>query len=190
MSDALLFSMLAIPAITYTTGIFADLPGMDHANVRLLGYLEALNFTQLFTGSAKKLIGRERPDGEDYQSFFSGHSSTTFMAASYFSWDMSAWLRNRLPADAGVATKLLVGSIPFAALYTAAGLTAYYRIAAEKHWFSDVMTGSLVGIGCGNFFYLLHFRPDGKVKKRSDTTAAVYPVITPEITGVAVTWRF
>jgi len=189
-SDILLITSLGVPAITYTAGIFSDKLNIDNAEVRLLAYLEALNFSQLFTNSAKKLLGRDRPDGEDTESFFSGHTSTAFMAASFFSWDTSVWLRKRVKDDAWIGLRAGARALPFAALYTAAGFTGYYRIAAEKHWFSDVMTGALVGAGCGNFFYLYHFRADGSVKKRSEKSAVIYPIIGPEVAGIAVNWRF
>ena len=82
-------------------------------------------------GYAKTKIGRTRPNGEDTLSFFSGHSSVSALGAA-----MICGMHN----DSCVPAVLL------------AGTTAYLRIAAKKHWFSDVVVG--LGVGYLNGRYI------------------------------------
>lgn len=70
-----------------------------------------------------------RPDGSDNHSFPSGHTATAFMTATMLSKEygyLSPWVS--------------VGS------YAVATTTGLMRIANNKHWLSDVMVGSGVGI--------------------------------------------
>lgn len=70
-----------------------------------------------------------RPDGKDNRSFPSGHTATAFMAATMFSKEYgyrSPWYS--------------VGA------YGIATATGLMRIATNKHWLSDVMTGAGIGI--------------------------------------------
>jgi hypothetical protein len=71
------------------------------------------------TVTTKKLVHRLRPDASDDESFFSGHAALSFGA--------SEW-------------KIEMG-VPFAAG------AAYGRMAANKHYLSDVFVGAAAGIG-------------------------------------------
>jgi membrane-associated phospholipid phosphatase len=89
----------------------------------------------------KLLTGRLRPDGSDNQSFPSRHAAMGFFAA-YF-----------LPADKKY--KIL--------LYTWAILIGISRLALNLHWFTDVIAGTVIGIG---FAYLVEKIPLENVLKR------------------------
>ena len=71
------------------------------------------------TVTTKRLVHRLRPDASDDESFFSGHTALSFGA--------SGW-------------KVEMG-VPFA------GGAAYGRMAANKHYLSDVLVGAAAGIG-------------------------------------------
>ncbi len=71
------------------------------------------------TVTTKRLVHRLRPDASDDESFFSGHTALSFGA--------SGW-------------KVEMG-VPFGAG------AAYGRMAANKHYLSDVLVGAAVGIG-------------------------------------------
>lgn len=77
------------------------------------------------TYALKYSVDKQRPDGGD-QSFPSGHSSTTFMAASFiqlrYGW---AW---GTPA------------------YLAAAYTGWSRVESKRHWPEDVYAGAAIGI--------------------------------------------
>jgi len=46
-------------------------------------FKKSLIYTYVLTEYVKSVVKRTRPDGEDNRSFFSGHTSTTFAAATY-----------------------------------------------------------------------------------------------------------
>lgn len=78
---------------------------------------------------SKSTTNVTRPDGSNNHSFPSGHTATAFMMATMLSKEygyLSPWVS--------------VGS------YAVATTTGLMRIANNKHWLSDVMVGSGVGI--------------------------------------------
>lgn len=95
--------------------------------------------------AAKFIAGRQRPyahfvgprDNDDNMSFFSGHSTTSFALASAVGTE--AWLRGERSWAIGLWS---VGGV-------LAASTAYLRIAADRHYASDVTVGALVGVACG-----------------------------------------
>lgn len=81
------------------------------------------------TQGIKSTSNVTRPDGSDNKSFPSGHTATAFMCATMLSKEyghISPWVS--------------VGA------YTFASATGLMRIANNKHWMSDVLTGAGVGI--------------------------------------------
>ena len=80
----------------------------------------------------------ERPDGVDTHSFPSGHSATAFMMAGLLTREygqLSPWV--------GVGA------------YSLASVTGAMRIANNKHWLSDVLTGAGLGILSAEAGYLI-----------------------------------
>ncbi len=80
----------------------------------------------------------ERPDGVDTHSFPSGHSATAFMMAGLLTreyGELSPWV--------GVGA------------YSLASVTGAMRIANNKHWLSDVLTGAGLGILSAEAGYLI-----------------------------------
>jgi membrane-associated phospholipid phosphatase len=77
----------------------------------------------------KKSVGRLRPDGSEYVSFYSGHTSEAFLSAGAICLSEN---------DATCIGSLLL-----------AGTVGYLRIAADKHWASDVIVGAGIGYACG-----------------------------------------
>lgn len=66
----------------------------------------------------KRLVGRERPDGSDAQSFYSGHTAWAFVSSGW-NW--------RIGIPIGIST-------------------GYLRTAANKHYWSDVAAGAGAGL--------------------------------------------
>lgn len=87
---------------------------------------KALTFT------LKGLIDKERPDGEGFDSFPSGHTSTTFQSA--------AFIQKRYGWKYGWAA------------YALAGFTGFTRINADRHDIYDVLAGAAIGIGSSYIF--------------------------------------
>jgi len=112
-----------------------------------LPVLETIAVTQLLTNLAKVTIARQRPyrhfestptepSREDNQSFISGHSSFGFAlttGAAYMCHIRHYWTEPYVWA-AGITLSLS---------------TEYFRMAADKHYLSDVLVGGLVGVGAG-----------------------------------------
>ncbi|MCB2088858.1 MAG: phosphatase PAP2 family protein [Sphingomonadaceae bacterium] len=77
----------------------------------------------------KEVIRERRPDGSDYKSFPSGHTTVSFAAA--------ATLHNRYGWKAGVPA------------YLAAGFVGVARVKADKHHWHDVLVGAALGEATG-----------------------------------------
>lgn len=95
----------------------------------------------------KQTTNVERPDGSNKHSFPSGHTATAFMTATMFTKEYghkSLWV--------GVGA------------YSVATATGLMRMANNKHWLSDVLTGAGIGIlstEVGYYFADLIFREKG-----------------------------
>ena len=109
--------------------------------------VEALTFAQLAVQAIKFTTARQRPfvhvaapgratDTDDNMSFISGHAALAFSVAT--AAGMVAHRR-------GYQLEPVIWAVGF----TLAGSTAYLRIAADKHYFTDVLAGSLVGSAFG-----------------------------------------
>lgn len=97
----------------------------------------------------KDVPTHERLKGEASGSFYSGHTNAAFLAAVYLSYTYPL----RHPEFRGQAW-LWSGSLATAA--TVAGL----RVAAGKHFPSDVLVGAAAGAFFGWLFPFLHLRSD------------------------------
>jgi len=86
----------------------------------------------LCTYGLKFITGRIRPDGANRRSFPSGHTSSSFLAATI--------------ADDLYGSKIGVPA------YLLAGLTGLSRIHDNKHYLSDVIFGASLGIALGKGF--------------------------------------
>jgi membrane-associated phospholipid phosphatase len=116
---------------------------VDH----LLPVIETVAVSQIGVQIVKFAVGRQRPyahfapagsptSNEDNLSFFSGHSALTFA----------------LVTSAGVvAHKYELSTEPYIWAIGAplAVTTAYLRLAADRHYITDVLTGSAVGVVAG-----------------------------------------
>jgi len=87
----------------------------------------------------KNSVHEQRPDGSNYQSFPSGHTAQAFMAATFLS------------EEYGYRYKWL----PYAAYAVASG-TGLLRMANNKHYICDVLTGAAIGILCVKIAYWTH----------------------------------
>ncbi|KAA3609963.1 MAG: phosphatase PAP2 family protein [Calditrichaeota bacterium] len=115
----------------------------DHNYGRhLLLNIQALAATAFLTNISKYAFARQRPYSyfksiqaeadDDFLSFFSGHTSFSFAIAT----SMSYILEKENPHNSA----LIWGSA-----ITLASLTGYLRIASDRHYMSDVLTGAIIG---------------------------------------------
>jgi len=97
------------------------------------------SFLYLSTEVVKRSTHRLRPNGADYLSFPSGHTSTAFMGAEFLAQEYSeksVWY--------GVAG------------YAIASTTGVFRLYNRDHWFSDVVAGAGFGILSTKLAYLVY----------------------------------
>ena len=80
-------------------------------------------------GTLKNTTNVTRPDGSNNKSFPSGHTATAFMTATMLTKEYG-----------GVSPWIGIGS------YSVAAATGLMRVANNRHWLSDVLTGAGVGI--------------------------------------------
>lgn len=118
--------------------------------------LEASVAVGLFHHLVKFTVGRQRPfvhhapagrayDTDDNASLFSGHTGLAFACA------VSAGV---IAHERGYSSEPAI----WAGGLTIAALTGYLRIAADKHWTTDVLLGGVVGTGFGLLFPLVVHR--------------------------------
>lgn len=108
--------------------------------------LESVGVTALVTQVIKFTVGRARPRTvhsprpahgiDDDVSFLSGHTAIAFALAA--SAGTTASLRS-----SSAAPYLWAGGLALA------GSTAYLRLAADEHWFTDVLAGGALGTTIG-----------------------------------------
>lgn len=125
---------------------------------------QTLGFTGIVTRVAHKTIGRARPktygcsDEPDSSfpcpnagpGFFSGHVSLTSASAA-----LSCVHNAALP----LYGDNVAGVVTCGALSASTVTVGVMRIVVDKHWFSDVLVGHLVGAGVGiTFPWLLHYQ--------------------------------
>lgn len=124
---------------------------------RTFWFYKSLIYTYSMTELAKNLVYRARPDGSDGQSFFSGHSSLSFCAASYLSPELNDWFDrwDQTKTDDNLRLTLKISST--LALYAGATYVAYSRLHDEKHYFTDVAVGAAVGTAMGTLMYHWHW---------------------------------
>lgn len=144
--------------LAYTAG--ADI--LTNANIndedyqRLFVFYKSLIYTHTATELVKNFTRKDRPDGTDGKSFFSGHSSTTFAAVSFIYREVDDFI-DRGTISRNSSTKFLMKSLSFTALYGWASFVAYSRLRDNKHYLMDVATGAAVGTLIGNMLYSKYF---------------------------------
>ena len=139
---------------------------------------EALTLTTLLTETTKRLAGRARPSGPgENDSFFSGHTSVASAGATLLCLQhLELELLGNTAADAAVC-----GAAGVAALGT--GLL---RIMSDRHWASDVIVGTAVGIGSTFLVYKLKVRPTAA----DGSALQITPLLRPDFLGLSFAGAF
>jgi len=116
--------------------ILGDYLAGGHSQTEMRDRLQVFNEAWMVNLAApdilKTVVRRERPGGQNNFSFPSGHSSGAFCVAA--------------------ALQEMYGFRAGAPAFTLATITGIQRIHANKHWFSDVLTGALLGVCIGHGF--------------------------------------
>jgi membrane-associated phospholipid phosphatase len=130
---------------------------------------------------------RARPDAKRERSeFFDGGSSFP-SGHSVQSWAAATVIANEYHDQRKVQV----------AAYGLASAVSLARFTAGKHYISDVLIGSLLGYGIGQYVYRTrHQKEADSVDTDEGITNSMWPEITPQYNrrmreyGVALTWRF
>jgi membrane-associated phospholipid phosphatase len=119
-------TLLGGASVVYAVGRIKDQPKVSHLGMDLI---EALAMSEALTQTLKYTTRRERPDHSSKNSFPSGHAADTFAFATalerHLNWKYS------IPA------------------YVFSSYVALSRLPANRHWLSDAVFGSAVGIIAG-----------------------------------------
>jgi membrane-associated phospholipid phosphatase len=164
VSDVLLYALVSYPLVI-DTGLVAwgihDSP--DVASQMFAITSQAYTLTYFVTMITKHAVARERPYGQQcesgeteegcgpnrYRSFISGHSAMAFTAAG-----LICAHHENIPLYGGGDAD--AAACPIA--LTAATSVAALRMAADRHYLSDVLMGAAVGLLSGYFLpSWLHF---------------------------------
>jgi membrane-associated phospholipid phosphatase len=119
-------TLLAAAVTVYAVGRIKDQPRVSHVGMDLI---QSLALSEGMTQLLKTATHRERPDGSGHNSFPSGHASGTFAFATALERHLG-WK----------------GAVP---AYMFSSYVAISRLPANRHWFSDAVFGSAVGIIAG-----------------------------------------
>ena len=181
-SDVLLYGLILAPFLNA-----ALVAGVEHerwdVGWRLLVLdAETLLVATTVTLSLQHLVARERPFvqecranpsladcsvGSKYQSFPSGHTTAAFAAVAlecfhhgYLDTAHTGWSAAACPVTAVAAT-----------------ITGVLRIAADRHWATDVLAGAAIGGLVGYAVPALHLL---------GSPGSQGPVLTPNVSGTSV----
>jgi len=175
LSDAFVGVSLALPfALDLLDVLVSDPPdGLAGYGVDALVLAEALAVNLALNQAVKYAVRRPRPyaydpslgpagrtAGDAGLSFYSGHTASAFCAATAYATLFSL----RHPDSGWVAPVWL-------ATHALAASTAYLRVHAGKHFWTDVIAGALVGSGVGALIPLVHRRSGPAVARGLDEAA-------------------
>ena len=193
VSDVLLVaSILSAVAIESTIAPLAQ----GDPNLALQAHsahMLALGITLGLTEIVKHAVGRARPytadcgsdpsrpqcaGGSDaHASFYSGHTSMAFTSAGF---SCAMHLSRRLYDDAGADIAACASSIALAAG------TGILRVAADRHYLTDVLLGAITGFAVG-YLVTLGVVPaigsGSSAGRPGDFSAIVVPMVSPSVTS-------
>jgi membrane-associated phospholipid phosphatase len=188
-------------AETLIVPVFFDDYNLDVAWHMTVINLQSLALNALLTRGGNRISARERPDVDechsdpDYSSncfrgetssFPSGHTSTAFLGAG-----LSCAHHLSLALYGNGAVDVAMCSV----LSASAATSGTMRIAADRHYLSDVVAGAVIGIGAGFALpMLLHYSGGATTARRPDSNQGLrwtlVPLASPTVTGVALVGWF
>ena len=138
---------------------------------------EVLSLTGVLAISSQRFVGRERPAGGENDSFFSGHASLASSGATTICLQhLDLDLLGNKAADATVCGLSAVSAVA----------TGFLRIMSNRHWATDVIVGTGVGVGSAFLVYKLKVKPS----RSEETAMQILPVLNPNYLGLSFSGRF
>ena len=162
-----------VPAVAVYGLNFAGIHGQHNFLDRTMIYLLSNVIMNVTVSSLKEITHEQRPNGNDYLSFPSGHTAEAFASAEFLMQEyknVSIWYG--------------IGG------YAVAASVAFLRMYNNKHWLSDVIAGAGFGIISTRLAYVLY----PKIKKLFSRTpipnSALMPYYQNGSFGVALVHTF
>lgn len=153
------YTLIPIVASSYVYGVWRDNP--KGREIGVLG-TETLVDSLIVAEVLKEIFRRDRPDDKHPGDFWAGGASFPSGHAME-SWSIASLL------DHEFKHKKIVGITA----YTLAGVVSVARIAAQKHFASDVVAGGTMGWFIGRHVYDTH------MSHLAHTHASLLPMIAP-----------
>ena len=154
------YTLIPIVAGSYAYGAWRDNP--KGREIGVLG-TESLLDSLIVVGVLKEAFRRNRPDEKNPGDFWGGGTSFPSGHAIQI-WSIASLL------DHEYKHKRIVG----VTAYTLAGIVSAARIAAQKHFASDVVSGGAMGWFIGRYVYDTH------MSRLAHTHSAFMPMIVPQ----------
>jgi membrane-associated phospholipid phosphatase len=190
ISDVTGFVLMPLAALGLDTLAASHDGTTSHVPEDALLIAEATVVAEDVTQLTKLLVGRERPfvhalspdqkaltapSFRNNASFFSGHASEAFALAA-----ASGTISEMRGYRWATVTWSIGGAI--------AATTAYLRIAADRHWLTDVVVGAVVGAGLGFAIpYVLHPAVD-EPQRASLASAALRTPVPAAAPVMTLSW--
>jgi hypothetical protein len=145
----------------------------------------------IVSNALKGVTQRGRPlSGRDRSEFFDGGSAFP-SGHSIQAWSMATIIANEYHDHRAVQV----------AAYAAATAVGFSRFTGHQHYLSDVLVGSALGYGIGQYVYHAHHRKESDSADEDEPLkTSRWPAITPQYSnrdsnrarqyGVALTWSF
>ena len=165
--------LLFVPVLTmYTADIF-KVKSKNNAFDQTKYLAISLIINNVITFGLKNITNEERPNGENNQSFPSGHTSNAFVMATVLHHefiDTSPWL-----AYSG---------------YLFATTTGVFRVLNNKHWVSDVLVGAGLGILVTDLVYRFEPLENWNPFKNEKVQTTIAPSYYKNTAGLYINIRF
>ena len=169
--------LVALPAVGVYGLNWAGVKGKNNFLDRSLIYLVSVSLASVTTGIIKRSTDVLRPDGSDYFSFPSNHTTLAFVSATFLHEeykDQSIWY--------GVAG------------YSIATASGVLRMLNNKHWMSDVLVGAGIGILATKVTYLLYPLVKDCIgtrrKQKGDNNLSLVPYVAGNHYGIHLQYQF
>jgi hypothetical protein len=169
--------LMFIPAVGVYGLNLAGVKGKNNFVDRSLIYLISVSLASITNGIIKNTTNVLRPDGSDYGSLPSNHTTIAFISATFLHEeykDQSIWY--------GIAG------------YSIATATGVLRMLNNKHWMSDVLVGAGIGILVTKVVYLAYPAVKNlfnvKDNKRSNNKLSLVPQLYPNHYGIYLQYKF
>jgi len=168
--------LMFLPAVGVYGLNLAGVNGRNSFLDRSLIYLLSLSLGTATTGIIKRSTDVLRPDGSDFNSFPSNHTTIAFVSATFLFHeykDRSIWY--------GIAG------------YSVATLSGVFRMLNNRHWMSDVLAGAGIGILSTNAMYLIYpgmkALLGSKINSRGNDRLTLVPYYIPNHYGMFLQYK-